>query len=424
MGKIVKYCSSCDEGFGERFTFCPVCGASLQAYELNPVTGEIEDPHSATHEVMAEAPVDETVEATPHVTEPEVAPTANFSESAPDTIAFDQAALDHEYDQTKYDNPTVSEPEPAYAPFAATTAPAIDDGYHITVIEEQNAAQRNGLLLGASIFMIVFVAGATLYSLFSIVLDLNSIDSGTSLAMLVDEVPMPVDDVKPKKDKDQGGGGGGGGREEKDPVNQGDLADQSLHPLRAPDVHVPKLTDPALTLPPATTQGTNKFQKVFDQLGDPNSRLAGLSNGPGTGGGIGSGNGPGQGSGNGTGAGSGSGSGYGGGVGNGNGNGRGDGSGGGPPPAMTVSSPLKVLNRPKPPYTDAARTNNVQGTVTLRVTLMANGSIGSITPIKTLPYGLTEQAIAAARQIKFEPRKVNGVPQSSIVTFEYSFTMY
>ena len=139
---------------------------------------------------------------------------------------------------------------------------------------------------------------------------------------------------------------------------------------------------------------------------------------------MGSGNGLGQGSGNGTGAGSGSGSGYGGGNGNGNGNGRGPGGDGEPPGPLAVTSPLKVLSKPRAQYTDTARTNNVQGVVRLKITLMANGSVGNITPLNSLPYGLTEQAIAAARQIRFEPRKVNGVPQSSIVTFEYSFTIY
>ena len=202
MGKIVKYCSSCDEGFGERFTFCPVCGGSLQAFEMNPVTGKIEDPHPATEEFTATPPVTETVEATPHVPEPEVATPASFVEPAPDTIAFDQAAVDHEYDQTKYDYLNVDQPEPAHATFAAATAPVIDDGYHITVIEETNGAQRNGLLLGASIFMIVFVAGATLYSLFSIALDLNSINDGVSLAMLWTKcrVPMTISQKSPIKE--------------------------------------------------------------------------------------------------------------------------------------------------------------------------------------------------------------------------------
>ncbi|HQY68389.1 MAG TPA: hypothetical protein PLD38_14005, partial [Pyrinomonadaceae bacterium] len=37
MGKIVKFCSSCDESFAEKFGFCPNCGAALQAFEMSPV---------------------------------------------------------------------------------------------------------------------------------------------------------------------------------------------------------------------------------------------------------------------------------------------------------------------------------------------------------------------------------------------------
>jgi len=93
-------------------------------------------------------------------------------------------------------------------------------------------------------------------------------------------------------------------------------------------------------------------------------------------------------------------------------------------PAVHVTSPLKITAKPRAQYTDEARTHNVEGTVRLKITLMADGRVGNIIPLNQLADGLTEQAIAAAQQIKFEPRRVNGVPQSSIVTFEYSFTIY
>ncbi|MER3430211.1 MAG: hypothetical protein C4324_04050, partial [Blastocatellia bacterium] len=70
------------------------------------------------------------------------------------------------------------------------------------------------------------------------------------------------------------------------------------------------------------------------------------------------------------------------------------------------------------------RTNNIQGSVTLRVTFLANGTIGPISVIKGLPYGLTEQAIAAAREIKFEPEMVNGVPRTTTRPVTYNFTIY
>ena len=93
-------------------------------------------------------------------------------------------------------------------------------------------------------------------------------------------------------------------------------------------------------------------------------------------------------------------------------------------PTVNFSSPLNITSRPKAQYTDEARHNNVQGIVKLKVVLGADGQVGEITPLTSLPFGLTEQAIAAAREIKFEPRKVNGVAQRSVVTVEYSFSIY
>ena len=91
---------------------------------------------------------------------------------------------------------------------------------------------------------------------------------------------------------------------------------------------------------------------------------------------------------------------------------------------VPTTAPVKITAKPKAQYTDEARTNEIQGTVRLKIVLLADGEVVEITPITKLPFGLTEQAIAAARQIKFEPRKVNGVAQSSVMTFEYSFTIY
>lgn len=140
---------------------------------------------------------------------------------------------------------------------------------------------------------------------------------------------------------------------------------------------------------------------------------------------MGSGVGTGQGSGIGTGAGSGTGSGTGGGNGAGNGDGDGDGDGRTPPAAPKgVSTPIRIISKPRAGYTEAARINNVQGSVRVRVVLLANGQVGSVTPVTRLPHGLTEQAIAAAKQITFEPKKVNGVPIATTVTLDYGFNIY
>ena len=193
---------------------------------------------------------------------------------------------------------------------------------------------------------------------------------------------------------------------------------------------IPRLDNPSLVLPPPSTEGDRKFPKENDRWGDPNGRFTNFSNGTGSGGGQGSGVGTGQGSGRGTGAGSGTGSGSGGGLGSGNGNGTGTGGSSGddgpPPPVVPrgVTSALKINSKPRPGYTDAARTNNIQGTVILSVTFLASGGVGSVSVVKGLPNGLSEQAISAAKRISFEPQKVNGVGQSVTKRIEYSFSIY
>ncbi|MGI8786645.1 MAG: energy transducer TonB [Pyrinomonadaceae bacterium] len=87
----------------------------------------------------------------------------------------------------------------------------------------------------------------------------------------------------------------------------------------------------------------------------------------------------------------------------------------------------------KPPatYTDEARKKGIEGTVRLRVTFLASGEIGDVIYIsetskkkKLTKYGLVEQAIEAAKKIKFTPQKENGQPVTVTKLIQYSFTTY
>jgi TonB family protein len=97
-------------------------------------------------------------------------------------------------------------------------------------------------------------------------------------------------------------------------------------------------------------------------------------------------------------------------------------------PYQTVPSgpteELKIISKPRAGYTDSARQANVEGTVVLEVKFLPSCQVGSIAVVKGLPNGLTEQAIAAARRIRFDPAKINGVPQTVISQIEYTFSMY
>jgi len=432
MGKIVKYCSSCDESFAEKFGFCPTCGTSLQAFEMNPLVNAaaveavlptpafieeaapepiVEKVFTAPEPVIEDAPpqVEKIVE--PIVEPPVVVPVVKplFVQTKP--VDVDRTPLPVAMRQDTYS----SSPN--------------EGGFHITVIEEKNVSQRAGLLVGTLGIMIVMLLSATVYSLFNKDLDIGAINDDMFNAILTDIEPMTVEDeIQQKKEEKKGGGGGGGGREDEEETTKGDLADQSKNPTRPPNAKTPRMENPSLRLDPPQTEGDRKFPKENDRWGDPNGRFASLSNGTGTGGGQGSGRGTGQGSGAGTGAGSGNGSGSGSGNGNGNGDGDGPGGGGGipPPPARPagVTQKLSVLSKPRPGYTDAARTSNTQGVVILRVTFLGSGQIGSINTVKGLPNGLTEKAVEAARRISFTPKKIDGVGQSVTKQIEYTFSIF
>ena len=58
------------------------------------------------------------------------------------------------------------------------------------------------------------------------------------------------------------------------------------------------------------------------------------------------------------------------------------------------------------------------------MTFSKDGSIGDIKVIQGLGYGLTEHAIAAAKQIVFQPKQINGVTVSVTKTVEYNFNIY
>ena len=90
-----------------------------------------------------------------------------------------------------------------------------------------------------------------------------------------------------------------------------------------------------------------------------------------------------------------------------------------------INKPLKILYKPKPAYPSQENgTICIQGTVMLRVEFLATGEIGKIDTFKGLTDGLTENAIEAAKKIKFEPEIKNGIAITIIKTIPFSFTIY
>ncbi len=82
------------------------------------------------------------------------------------------------------------------------------------------------------------------------------------------------------------------------------------------------------------------------------------------------------------------------------------------------------MSKPRASYTDRARSAGVSGIIRLAVGFSADGKVKNILIIKPLGYGLDEQAVSAARQIKFQPAQREGKPIAVVKIVEYSFTIY
>ncbi|PWT92860.1 MAG: hypothetical protein C5B55_05510 [Blastocatellia bacterium] len=233
---------------------------------------------------------------------------------------------------------------------------------------------------------------------------------------------------KPKPEK--AAGGGGGGREEQKPASFGKTPQASLTvpQVVAPDPKPPQIKNPSL--PVAATVVADPLLVPPDArvlpYGDFKSKSTDPSSGPGTGNGIGTGTGGGIGPGEGGGIGPGRGGNIGGGDRNDGGGGPG-GGGGGYDKIFTgkdVTSKARLISKPEPQYTEEARKNQITGTVVLKVVFSSNGQVTNIRTVSGLPYGLTERAIAAARQIKFVPATKDGHQVSMWMQLEYNFNLY
>jgi TonB family protein len=231
----------------------------------------------------------------------------------------------------------------------------------------------------------------------------------------------------PKPARSQGGGGSGN-RDPK-PSSQGRIPTSSVipAPISTTYARLPRsLPDAGIDIDPVLWKDLR-----YPNYGDPRSKATTPSNGSGEGGGVGTG----KGSGIGEGKDNGLGRGRKGNIG-GHDNSRGccgeGGSSGNSPnsnEADRVYNPsevtrARVLFKPEPQYTEEARKNSITGTVILRVVFSRSGEVTNIRAMQSLQGGLTEKAIAAARQIRFVPATRNGQPVSMYMQLEYNFNLY
>lgn len=97
-----------------------------------------------------------------------------------------------------------------------------------------------------------------------------------------------------------------------------------------------------------------------------------------------------------------------------------------PPPANEKDDELTkpiILYKEKARYTDRARNNRIMGVVTVSVVLTADGRVTNIRVVYGLPDGLNEEAVRAARVIRFKPSCRKGKPVSIRMLIEYEFNL-
>ena len=89
-----------------------------------------------------------------------------------------------------------------------------------------------------------------------------------------------------------------------------------------------------------------------------------------------------------------------------------------------VTTKVRILSKPEPSFTEAARRNQVTGTIVLNAVFAHDGTVKHILVLSDLPYGLTQKAVEAARKIKFIPATKDGRPVSMYYRIEYNFNLY
>ena len=90
---------------------------------------------------------------------------------------------------------------------------------------------------------------------------------------------------------------------------------------------------------------------------------------------------------------------------------------------VSKTTPVEIISKPKPAYTDEARTKKIEGEVSLQVVFTASGEVKVQRVVQGLGYGLDDSAQAAARQIRFRPAQQDGQPVDSTAIVHIVFEL-
>ena len=87
------------------------------------------------------------------------------------------------------------------------------------------------------------------------------------------------------------------------------------------------------------------------------------------------------------------------------------------------TTPIEILFKPKPAYTDEGRSKKIEGDVVLQVLFAASGEVKVLSVVQGLGHGLDESAQTAARQIRFRPAQQDGQPVDLTANVRITFQL-
>jgi TonB family protein len=88
-----------------------------------------------------------------------------------------------------------------------------------------------------------------------------------------------------------------------------------------------------------------------------------------------------------------------------------------------VTTPVEILYKPKPVYTEEGRSLKIEGQVAIQVVFLSTGSIRVVRILHGLGHGLDEAAEQAALQVRFRPATRGGVPVDTNATIYITFEL-
>jgi len=91
--------------------------------------------------------------------------------------------------------------------------------------------------------------------------------------------------------------------------------------------------------------------------------------------------------------------------------------------AAAAFTPVEILSKPKPAYTDDARSKKIEGEVLLEMRFSASGEALLLRVVRGLGHGLDEAALAAAQGIRFRPATRDGVAVDSAAIVHIVFQL-